>query len=327
MKKVILINIIFIVSIFLLIEFSIRIFSNITVHGIADGIINQSTKPKFNYPNISGRKVFGKKVYTDEKGFRVVKKNQRKINDKLDKVYFIGGSVTFGSGVNQEETFSGIFGEKNKNINVYNASVIGSNLSNNLNILEEKVNPKNLNKVFINLSLDDIIDNQNLIDDGNLLTNNSTFIKILKENIIIQKANSFVRAKSVTWVWLKGAFLNSVERYYNYSLDSFRDKKNLLYLDKNLSLISNFNQTFNNKIVILIIPYSQQIKNENCNKEDLAEIEMKKSLKNNNLDFIAVKNIFCATKNKDKIFLKHDPSHLSPYGHKTLAKFLIKEFK
>ena len=61
MKKVILINIIFIVSIFLLIEFSIRIFSNITVHGIADGIINQSTKPKFNYPNISGRKVFVKK--------------------------------------------------------------------------------------------------------------------------------------------------------------------------------------------------------------------------------------------------------------------------
>ena len=127
------------------------------------------------------------------------------------------------------------------------------------------------------MSLDDIIDNQNLIDDGNLLTNNSTFIKILKENIIIQKANSFVRAKSVTWVWLKGAFLNSVERYYNYSLDSFRDKKNLLFRQES-SLISNFNQTFNNKIVILIIPIVKK-KNENCNKEDLAEIEMKKSLK------------------------------------------------
>ena len=50
MKKVILINIIFIVSIFLLIEFSIRIFSNITIHGIADGIINQSTNQNLIIP-------------------------------------------------------------------------------------------------------------------------------------------------------------------------------------------------------------------------------------------------------------------------------------
>ena len=49
-------------------------------------------------------KVFGKKVYTDEIGFRVVKKYQRIINDKLDKVFFIGGSVTFGSGSGKPES-------------------------------------------------------------------------------------------------------------------------------------------------------------------------------------------------------------------------------
>ncbi len=328
MKKVILINFIFIISIFLVIEFSIRLFSNITVHGIAEGIINQSIKPKFNFPNVPGYKVFGKKVYTDESGFRVIGTKTEKINKSIsDKIYFIGGSVTFGSGVKQEDTFSGIYSEAFKNYKVYNASVIGSNLSNNLEILKKKVDFKNSQRIFINLSLDDIIDNQNLIDDGNLLINdNNPLIKKLKDNFFVQKINKFVRAKSVTWVWLKGVFLNSVERYYKYSLNSFNDDKNLSYLNKNLITISNLSESNKNKIVFLIIPYSQQIKNENCNKDDLAEKKMKKNLIKNKLDYIEVKKLFCSDEKKKKIFLKHDPSHLSPYGHKVLGKFLIKEF-
>ena len=164
MKKIILINIISIVSIFLFIEFSIRILSNITVHGIAEGIIDESIKPKFNFPNVPGYKVFGKKVFTDDKGFRIVE-NKLNTNKSLKKIYFIGGSVTFGSGVKQEDTFSGLFGEKNKNLDVHNASVIGSNLSNNSDILKSKIKTSNLEKVYINLSLDDIVENQDLIQE------------------------------------------------------------------------------------------------------------------------------------------------------------------
>jgi len=96
-------------------------------------------------------------------------------------------------------------------------------------------------------------------------------------------------------------------------------------IDKNLSVISEFNKIHENKIVFLIIPYSQQINKKNCNKKDLAEKEIIKSLNKNKLKYIFVKKIFCKNKDKDKIFFKHDPSHLSPYGHLLLANLLIKE--
>ena len=331
MKKVFLINIIFIIIIFLLLELSIRIFTNITVHGIASEIINQSINPKFNYANISGKKVFGKKVYTDKNGFRITKNKKEKfssvIKNNLENIYFIGGSVTFGSGVNQEDTFSGILDSEIKNTNIYNASVIGGNLSNNYNILKSKIKDENLKKIFINLSLDDIIYKDELIIDDNLMLNNNDkkFLKKLKQNIIIQKLNTFIRSKSVIWVWLKGSFLNSEKGYYEYALNSFKNNNNLEYLDKYLALVSEYNKKLNNKIIFLIIPYSYQIKNNNCTNTDFAEKIILKNLNNKKFDYIEIKKVFCNDENKDEIFFKNDPSHLSVYGHKLLANYLRKE--
>ena len=55
----------------------------------------------------------------------------------MKNIYFIGGSVTFGSGVEQKNTFSGILNKKFENYNIINSSVIGSNLINNLKILNQ----------------------------------------------------------------------------------------------------------------------------------------------------------------------------------------------
>ena len=43
------------------------------------------------------------------------------------------------------------------------------------------------------------------------------------------------------------------------------------------------------------------------------------------MKLIKLKKVFCENKEKDKIFFKYDPSHLSSYGHKVVAEFLKKE--
>ena len=74
MKKVLLINIIIILIIILFIEGSLRIFLNITPQGLSDGILDLSNTPRFNYPDVKDKKVFGKSVFTDKSGFRIKRK-------------------------------------------------------------------------------------------------------------------------------------------------------------------------------------------------------------------------------------------------------------
>ena len=54
-------------------------------------------------------------------------------------------------------------------------------------------------------------------------------------------------------------------------------------------------------------------------------LQKKKLLKlyaNNNIRLIRFKEFFCKDKNREKIFFKYDPAHLSNYGHKLVAKIL-----
>ena len=96
MKKIIIINIIILITFFLLIEFSLRIFVNITPQGLSKGIIDEnSSQPRFNFSNIKEGKVFGKNIYTDNKGFRITKdKSKKKFSNGikiLDNYFFVGG--------------------------------------------------------------------------------------------------------------------------------------------------------------------------------------------------------------------------------------------
>ncbi len=326
MKKILLINVIIVIFIFVFIEIFIRITTNITPQGLSKGIINTSIDPVFNYPNVNGKKVFGKKVFTDNLGYRIKRNNKREISSPF--IYFIGGSVTFGSGVKQEETFSGILNQKYSNYNIINSSVIGSNLINNFKILN-KTEKKKMKQVFINFSLDDLlgleekINNENQRNLDNLREKKPNFISKLKENKIFVKVNKFVRSKSVTYVWLKGIFLNSQKSYYDHAIASYKNEENLKKLTTLLSKISNLNsKEFYNKIHFLVIPYSYQINGENCNRKDYAENIIDKYFSKAKVELIKLKKVFCSAENKEKIYLKFDPSHLSPYGHKIVANFL-----
>ena len=111
-----------------------------------------------------------------------------------------------------------------------------------------------------------------------------------------------------------------------YALNSFEKESNLISLENTLDLFSDQNLLFKDKIIFLIIPYNYQINDENCVKKDKAEKIIESSLLKKKINFIKFKDIFCNDKNKKEIFLKYDPSHLSKYGHKIVAKNLMDMF-
>ncbi len=322
MKKVLLINIFTILIIILCIEGSLRIFLNITPQGLSDGILDLTNVPNFNYPNVKNKKVFGKNVFTNEKGFRIREKPIEKLKDsKFKNIYFVGGSVTFGSGVSQSNTFSGILNIQKENFNVFNASVIGSNFKNNIEIIDKKIIKKNLEFIFVNFALDDLIP-ANQIDVERRHDDNNSLISNLKNNNTLKFINKFIRSKSVTYVLLKGLIFNSVNSYYQFALNSFTKSSNLDFFLKDLKTIVAKNKTLNNKIVFLLIPYNQQIKENNCFKKDFAEKYIENIFEKQKIQLIKFKEVFCMDKNKEKIFLKYDPSHLSKYGHQVVATVL-----
>jgi hypothetical protein len=324
MKKILFINIFLIFIIISLIEGSLRLLVNITPQGLSDGVINYLDTPKFNNPGVAGKRVFGKAVFTDNNGFRI-SKNQKIKKGVIDNVYFVGGSVTFGNGVKQSDTFTGILNNKIKNLNIINAGVIGSNLKNNLEIIKKKIKTNNTKYIFVNFSLDDIVNSENSLENNKI--NQKDIIAKFKNNYILRYINGFIRSKSVTYVLVKGLLFNASQRYYLHALNTYKEKENLNSFEKIMELYQVRNIYLNNKIIFLIIPYSFQIKDNNCQNKDLAERIIEKSIIKKNIKLIKFKEIFCDDINKKNIFLKFDPSHLSNYGHKLVAKTLREELR
>ncbi len=322
MKKLIMINLLVVALIILAGEMLLRVFSNMTVHGLDNGIINYEDKLIFNYPNISNKKAFGKKVYTDSNGFRIQKKTDQKKKDK-NNIYFVGGSVTFGKGVKQENTFTGILNKEFEDYNIINAGVVGSNLENNIEVIKTKVNKKNLNKIFINYSLDDLASIDTIIEfEDNNANKKNTLYEKLKNNKFAIYLNKLIRTKSTIYIMLKGYIFDTEKVFYQQALNFYKVDNNLKMLKKLIETLSKLDP--NNKIVFIMIPYSHQVNNENCNRDDLAEKEIVKTITSNNIRLIRFKEFFCKDENREKIFFKYDPAHLSNYGHKLVAKILKK---
>ena len=233
----------------------------------------------------------------------------------------MGGSVTFGKGVKQEDTFSGILNKEIKDYNIVNAGVVGSNLENNIEIIKTKINKKNLKSIFINYSLDDLANIDEIIKfEDNGANKKDTLYKKLKNNKFTVYFNKLIRTQSTIYIMLKGNIFDTEKVFYKQSLNYYKNDNNLKILKKLIGNLSKIDP--NNKIVFIMIPYSHQINIENCTQDDLAEKEIVKTIANNNIRLIRFKEFFCKDKNREKIFFKYDPAHLSNYGHKLVAKIL-----
>ena len=316
MKKIIYIN--FLVTLLLLIftEFFLRYVLKYNVQGISKCILNIDEQFTFNNKNLTTGQVFGANVYTDMNGFRVPKKSVKKNNEKI---FFIGGSVTFGNGVSAEDTFVEKLNQ-GTDFSVINASVVGSTLENNYKIFSKFYEKNKTKKVFISLAVDDIRNKTIILkrrDTDNDLEQ-VTFIKKIKSIKVFNNLNSFLRANLVSYVFFKTFFLNTKRQYFLQELVRFKDPE----------FLNNFSYTLKkftsnkDKIVFFIIPYAEQVTSEGCKKRDITQEFFENELNNKNLNFINFKKYFCNKKKNEKLFLKNDHAHLSRNGHELIFNVL-----
>ena len=185
MKKIVLINLIILILLIFLTEMIFRLILSYNVQGISENLLN-------------------------------IKKSK--------DILFVGGSVTFGPGIKAEKTFVELLNNQS-NFNIKNASVFGTNLENNIEIIKNHNNLQNVNKVFINFPLDDIISNKVNLKKNE--TREKSIIDSFKKNKIVNYLNTLVRSKSAAYVFVKSVIVNPQKNNYLYDLNL---KEILIYM-------------------------------------------------------------------------------------------------
>tara|TARA_B100000963_G_scaffold361409_1_gene396605 strand:- start:3082 stop:4077 length:996 start_codon:yes stop_codon:yes gene_type:complete len=324
-KKIIAINLFIVLIIILLLEFGIRFFNLVGMQGFEKEAFLKENGITFSKPNRSF-KVFGKNSKTDQFGFRIPLRDFSYDNSKKFTL-ILGDSVTFGVGVEEKDTFVGILREKLNKNNLLNTAIFGHNIESYFYILKKNQKKFNdsIDKVIIFICLNDVVPYQGVVSKEDLNKNkitNENESKIFQNNIAIQ-VNLFLRERSAIFVLVKSLFTRPVERHYNIMRDLYNNKKNLLEFKNNLSQIVEY--SFDNKLPIefILLPYAHQI-NNNC-REDLLfpQNELIKIFNGLNLKLYNYTNKFCKMPDKNNLFLKYDPVHLSKHGHMRVSDLLI----
>ena len=315
MKKIIFINFVILVSMILLLEIFTNFFKLSGLMGIQSGLIYNKNGFHYLTPNSTG-KVFKKKVYTDENGYRVPN-NDFKYNGKKN-ILIIGDSQTFGNGVLEEESFIGLLRNKFKNINFYNSAVPGYQIKHHRENIKKFKNLNEIDKVFYFFTLNDVYDLSNLVKTQNNIIEKDK--KKTKELQITKFLNSFLRNKSYLYMYIKGITSDPSKRWYQ-SIDNFYDSNDISMTSNYFKELVVFSKKYNAELYMIVLPYEYQTRG--CKSEDFKpQKKITNILFKNKINFFDFSKNFCENISPKKYFYKFDPAHFSTLGHKLIYKLI-----
>lgn len=126
---------------FLGIEFTLRITGLQTVRPNPPKIYQTNLNPEISYelkPNLNNEKAYKAHVSTDQYGFRTHNKNLKAQNPKLT-LAVLGDSITFGYGVEDDESLPAVIESLATTYRVLNAAIPGYSLSMEMAAYETKI--------------------------------------------------------------------------------------------------------------------------------------------------------------------------------------------
>tara|TARA_Y100000590_G_scaffold61223_1_gene65409 strand:- start:1925 stop:2854 length:930 start_codon:yes stop_codon:yes gene_type:complete len=274
--------------------------------------------------------VFSKKAFTDEFGFRVPNKNFQ-YNKNNSSALILGDSVSFGVGVEENKTFVGLLRNDFKNINFFNSSVSGYHLEHYPEILKNNINLNNLNDIILFFTLNDISFEQTVVNADKKEKKNKNkesinFFNSLRSNFFFTKLNSFLRNKSVFYMWIKGISTKPSERHFYYTYPIYKNDSSVESLNKEIRKLKKIIKNNSLNFLVVILPYEFQTRKENCNDQFLLpQKKINEILLNENIKYMDYTNFFCNYEKPNSLFLKYDPVHLSAKGHTFVFKLLQKD--
>ena len=165
-------------------------------------------------------------LFTDEFGLRTGKNTKK--NSSYENIFIFGDSMTFGVGLEYENTYAGLIDKAMKNYNIYNFGVGSYAPSVHLYKLKEAIrNNINPNKILLFLDLSDVTDEaRRWVDDEDGIPKRPEEKPHWAQKKIKEKNNSFL---------VKNFKLSQeIAALVNYNLRNFRSKvKNKIAQDEN----------------------------------------------------------------------------------------------
>ena len=322
-KKLFFFNIIIIFAFIFLLEAIARVFNLADLAGISRNLIIVDKNIQMNAPNIEAI-AFSKKVFTDKFGFRVPNKNFNYDENNLS-VLIIGDSVSFGVGVEEQNTFVGALRNNFKNLNFFNSSVSGYHLKIYPEIVKKNKDLSGLNEVIFFFTLNDVSFKKTVFKEDEI-NQNFKFFNKFKSNRYVVKLNFFLRNKSVFYMWIKGIISKPSERHFYHMYAMYQDDSVVEKLSKEINELKKITEKNNLKLSIIVLPYEFQTRVENCNSYFLKpQNKISNTLISLNIKFKDYTEIFCDYEKPSLLFLKYDPVHLSPDGHMLVFNLLKKD--
>lgn len=325
MRKIFFFNLIIIIISFLSLEFILRYFNVINLQGYDENLYYSKNKTNFHSPNIL-KTVMGKKIRTDNNGFRIPLKNFS-YNKNLKNILILGDSVGFGVGVEEKKTFVGILRKKIEK-NLYNTSVAGYRIESYSYLLPKYHNQfTNVKEYLIFLCLNDIISEDGIIQEEKLKieSNDKNFYNSFLNKLFFIKINFYLREKSAVFNLTKAIGTQNIKRHYDYIKPYYDNQIMLEYYEKNLDKIIKYSQSNKLNVKFILLPYKHQIK-KNCSKDIMnPQKQINSIFKKLNYQLFDFSQDFCNKMDNSKLFLNFDPMHLSNNGHKFVSQLLLKK--
>ncbi len=320
-------------GVLVIVELLVRVTTNVGRLGTsADLFVNQAFGESIgNAPNVKTI-TFGVEVHIDEQGFRTDPGGDAPIHANDDLLLILGDSVAFGVGVEFEQTVAAQLASAFPEFHTYNTAVIGYGVNDYHNVTRV-VFPRyadTINQVLLIFCLNDVsvvsaaeikAKVANAIDTQPVVLRAGIDVQSLKENSFIRSANSYLRAQSSLYVWIRGSVTDPQTRYWQSELANYQrlsDEALAEILDP-IRNIAELYDTAEVPFTIFVMPFAGQME---LSESSLPQQKLVAFFASKGIDYIDLLPRFRAGKHPKKLFLPYDPMHLSPEGHEILFQVI-----
>lgn len=311
-------SIVLCVAIFGIGEAFCRLFLDINLRKTSRELIVTSDTGRVlaNQPNATGNS-FGIEVYTDGNGYRISK--DRTVAPGDGTIVLIGDSVTFGVGVEENETFAGLLRASATQRKVINTGVVGIGLPDYERRLDEALAiAPDTRDVYLIYCLNDF---QPAVADTR--RDEQTVSRQLKNSYssVFQYLNEYFGSRSELYVLLTGLAIDPSRRYFEWDrrltdVDTETFNETLAPLER----IANELRRRNIRFTVIIGPYEYQLRPGVDDREPQNKLSSYLAAKD--IRMIDAYEAFQRSGLGSQAFLFADPMHLSPAGHKIVFDIL-----
>ena len=311
-------SLLFCVFLLLLFEVGVRLFGpTINFQGTEMSLQRQRAFGSAHgwVPNARGL-CFGKQVEIDEFGFR--KQNSPQEYDSSWLI--LGDSVTFGVGVDGEDTYIQLLQNELNRIKVWNTSVIGYDVDNYRSVLNhflvENQQIPNIKKVILLFCLNDV----------DLVEGNSHVQAPSSE--FTGKILSLLGRNSKSYILLKDTVSDRSKSYYQHDSRLYDDSTGKF--TKAMRIMSEIQATLRTRNIdfsVVILPYEYQLRMKG-EPYLLPQKRLAQYFRENGIRYIDAYEYFeRAGLDTKETFLYADFCHLSKTGHQIMANLLKEHYK